>query len=68
MGRASHRPSIAISWSAKWTRRWARPVERLMADPLITEIMVVDADTTYIERAQLELSEQRSPTTSACAP
>jgi pilus assembly protein CpaF len=36
------------------------PLERLLADPLISEIMVVDADTIYIERAgKLELSEQR---------
>jgi pilus assembly protein CpaF len=36
------------------------PLERLLADPLISEIMVVDADTIYIERGgKLELSEQR---------
>lgn len=36
------------------------PLERLLADPLVSEIMVVDADTIYIERSgKLELSDQR---------
>src|SRR5690606_22889185 len=36
------------------------PLERLIADPLVSEIMVVDADTIYIERnGKLQLSEQR---------
>jgi pilus assembly protein CpaF len=36
------------------------PLERVLSDPLVSEIMVVDADTIYIERGgKLELSEQR---------
>jgi pilus assembly protein CpaF len=36
------------------------PLEHLLADPSVTEIMVVDPDTIYIERAgKLTLSDQR---------
>jgi pilus assembly protein CpaF len=36
------------------------PLERLLADPHISEVMVVDADTIYIERnGRLELSDAR---------
>ncbi len=36
------------------------PLEHLLADPSVTEIMVVDPDTIYVERAgKLTLSDQR---------
>ena len=46
------------------------PLERLLADPEVSEIMVVDPHTIYVERArQARRSARRaSPTTSACAP
>ncbi len=45
------------------------PLERFLADPTISEIMVVDPETIYIEQRRQDRARPRraSPTTSACA-
>jgi len=45
------------------------PLERFLADPAVTEVMVVDANNIYVESGgRIRKMNARLPTTSACAP